>query len=262
MFMVLMFDVKKYGFVHREIWFADYPIDIKGVHSIAFMACKKKVNLNDFRRQPFTTLVIDLTQDLDYIWRHFDRKSCKYMINRAIKERVQIKLNADWDEFYMLERNFRQKKGLPIASPIPDEIKGRGAVLLTAYLNGELVAGQLYLKDDTHMRWLRAASKRLEVNRKKAILIGCANRLLIWEAIKYAKEKGIKEFDMGGYYIGPPNEELEKINIFKKSFGGTIVTKYNYFKYYSTIYALIKICNSILSQHYLYKLLYNLSWRY
>jgi lipid II:glycine glycyltransferase (peptidoglycan interpeptide bridge formation enzyme) len=258
MFMILMFDVRKYGFVHREIWFADRPINIKGVHSIAFMACKKKVNLNDFICQPFTTLVIDLTQDLDSIWRRFDRKSCRYAINRAIKEGIQVKLNADWDKFYMLEKNFRLKKGLPIASHIPDEIKGRGAILFTAYLGGELVAGHIYLKNDEHMRWLRAASKRLEVDRRKATLIGCANRLLIWEAIKYAKEKGIKEFDMGGYYIGPPNEELEKINNFKKSFGGTIVTKYNYFKDYSTIYALIKKINRILSQH-LYKLLHNLS---
>jgi hypothetical protein len=251
--MALIFDSKKLFFIRREIWFADFPINIKGVHSVAFMACKTKTNSNGFRCVPFTTLVIDLTQDLDSIWHCFDRKSCRYMINRAMKEGgIQVKLNADWDEFYMLEKNFRLKKGLPIGSPIPDEIKGHGATLFTAYLNGELVAGQLYLEDREHIRWLRAASSRLEVDRRKAVLIGCANRLLVWEAIKYAKEKGIKEFDMGGYYMGPPNEELERVNDFKKSFGGAIVTKYNCFRDYSTLYRLAKKMHQILSKHYSY----------
>jgi len=98
----------------------------------------------------------------------------------------------------------------------------------------------------------------LEVDRRKATLIGCANRLLVWEAIKYAKENCIKEFDMGGYYVGPPNEELERVNDFKKSFGGTIVTKYNYFKDYSTVYNLARRLYKILPQHYLHKCLYNI----
>ena len=128
--MVLIFDVRNLVFIRREIWFADFPINIKGVHSIAFMACKTKVNSNDFRREPFTTLVIDLTQDLNSIWRHFDKRSCRYMINRAMKEGVQVKLNVDWDKFYMLEKNFRLKKGLPIANPIPNEIKVGGPYFL------------------------------------------------------------------------------------------------------------------------------------
>jgi hypothetical protein len=84
--MALIFDSKKLFFIRREIWFADFPINIKGVHSVAFMACKTKTNSNGFRCVPFTTLVIDLTQDLDSIWHCFDRKSCRYMINRAMKE--------------------------------------------------------------------------------------------------------------------------------------------------------------------------------
>jgi len=256
--MVLAFDVRRFGFIYREIWFADFPVDIKGIHSVAFMTCKMKINSDGFRCIPFTTLVIDLTQDLDSIWHRFDRKSCRYMINRAMKEGIQVKLNADWDEFYMLEKNFRLIKGLSIASPVPDEIKGRGAILFTAYLSGELIAGHLYLKDDEHIRWLRAASKRFEVDRRKATLIGCANRLLVWEAIKYAKEKGIKEFDMGGYYMGPPNEELEGINDFKKSFGGRVLTKYNYFKDYSTLYRLLKNISDLI-RHYSHKRLYTFS---
>jgi len=252
--MVLVFDVKKYGFIIiREIWFADFPVDIKGAHSIAFYSCKRKNNLNHFRCVPFPTLIIDLSQDLNAIWRRFDRKSTRYMISRAIREGIQVKVNTDWDEFYILEKNFRARKHLPPVDPVPSKIRGHGVLLFTAYLDGELVAGHLYLYDDRHIRWLRAASKRFEMDKRRSVLVGCANRLLIWEAIKHAKNKGIQEFDMGGYYIGSPNEELERINAFKKSFGGVITMKYNCFKDYSIIYGLAKKFTNILRQYYLYR---------
>ena len=47
-------------------------------------------------------------------------------------------------------------------------------------------------------------------------LIGAANRLKIWEAIRYAKNAGIGKFDMGGYYTGKKADpQKEGINIFK-----------------------------------------------
>ena len=76
----------------------------------------------------------------------------------------------------------------------------------------------------------------MEVDKEKAKLIGYANRLIHWEAIKYAKEKGIKEYDLGGIFS---DEEVEKdkvkmgIRSFKLSFGGESVTRYQYQKIYS-----------------------------
>lgn len=113
--------------------------------------------------------------------------------------------------------------------------------LFVAEFDGEIIAGQLYLEDENYIRWLVGASKRLEVDSNKAILISCTNRLIIWEAIKYAKEKGIKEFDFGGYYTGKEKDkQKEKINVFKKSFGGELTIQYTYKKYYSKIYQIIK----------------------
>ena len=40
--MVLVFDVRRHGFVYREVWFAYFPINVKGVHSVAFMSCRSK----------------------------------------------------------------------------------------------------------------------------------------------------------------------------------------------------------------------------
>ena len=139
------------------------------------------------------------------------------MIRRAIREGLRVKLNADWSNFYEMEKNFRLRKGLPPYYPIPEEIKGRRAILLTAYIDDELIAGHVYLMDDKHIRWWRAVSKRLEAFKKKATLIGCANKLLVWEAIKYVKDKGVGELNLGGYYVGSPNEELKRINTFKEA---------------------------------------------
>jgi hypothetical protein len=80
------------------------------------------------------------------------------------------------------------------------------------------------------------------VTDNKQSLIGAANRLKIWEAIQYAKNAGIGKFDMGGYYTGKKADpQKEGINIFKKSFGGDIVTNYIYEKDYSMAYTLAKL---------------------
>jgi lipid II:glycine glycyltransferase (peptidoglycan interpeptide bridge formation enzyme) len=77
----------------------------------------------------------------------------------------------------------------------------------------------------------------LDVSREEANLIGNANRLLWWEGIKYAKEKRIKEFDLGGYYTGENKDDPRRsINTFKENFGGQLITRYNYDKIYSRTY--------------------------
>lgn len=233
--MTLEIDSQRYIFKTKVIWFSDYPYDVGDCHSVIFRACKNKVDIEGFEREEFITLVIDLTQDLDAIWGNMGKKSCRYEIKRAKREGIQIKLNQAYEQFYEINRLFRRGKGLSgLTSP---EFMRKSGTLFTAEYEGEIIAGQLYLEDKDNIRWLLGASKRLEVDKEKAILIGCGNRLMIWEAINYAKGKGIKEFDMGGYYTGKvKDEQKERINIFKKSFGGKLTTHYIYQKDYSKIY--------------------------
>lgn len=236
--MTLEIKKQRYIFKSKEIWFSDYPYDVDGCHGVTFCGCRNKVDREGFEREDGTTLVIDLTQDLDAIWGNMSKKSCRYEIKRAVREGICIELNHDYSQFYELNRAFRRKKGLSIGSEKLSTMRRYGT-LFTAKLEGEIVAGQLYLEDNDHIRWLYGASKRLEVARQKATLIGCANRLIIWEAIKYAKEKGVKEFDMGGIYTGEDrNDPRYTIKFFKQSFGGEIFKDYFYTKYYSEVYQL------------------------
>ena len=233
---MLEIEKKKLIFKRKEIWFSDYPFNVSGCQVVTFKECKNKTELKGFERKDFTTLVIDLTQDLDTIWKNMDNSSCRYSIKRAKREGIEIKINCNYEEFYEINRSFAKDKDLGTGD-IPVRFFEKNGTLFTAEFNGEVIGGQFYLNDENNMRWLVGASKRLEVNKEMATLIGNANRLIIWEAINYAKNRGIKEFDMGGVYTGnAPDEQKERINKFKKSFGGELVTHYIYEKYYSGIY--------------------------
>ncbi|NUO09314.1 MAG: GNAT family N-acetyltransferase [Candidatus Brocadia sp.] len=236
---MLEIDKKKFIFKTKEIWFSDYPFDIKKYHGVIFRECKNKAALKGFTCEKFTTLVIDLTQDLNAIWNSMT-KSCRYCINKAVRDGVKIKRNEDYEAFYEINKTLKKRKGAPVALVDMNFMKRYGT-LFTAYINGKIVGGHFCLEDENNIRGLIGATKRLEVSKEEASLIGNANRLLEWESIKYAKEKGIKEYDMGGFYTGKEkDEQKERINMYKKGFGGNIVTHYIYQKSYSKIYEVTK----------------------
>ena len=237
---MLEIERKIYLFKIKDIWWADRPYDVKDYDGVTFHACKNKVDVGVFSCEEFTTLIIDLTQDLGVIWKNMDKSSCRYAINRAKRDGVKIKLNQNYEEFYKINQSFRKNKKIPLGHLNPETMKKYGT-LFVAEFDGEILGGQVYLENENNIRWLISASKRLEVEKEKATLIGNANRLVVWQAINYAKEKGIKEFDMGGIYLGSnKNDPRYAINFFKQSFGGELVTHYIYQKYYSKIYKLTR----------------------
>ena len=225
----------------KEIWFADKPFDVKDCDAVIFRACKDKAKVDGFECSEFKTLVIDLTQDLDIIFKNFEKKSCQYQVKRALRDNVQSQLDSDYCGFYSLNESFRELKNLDGLTDV--EYLKKYGTLFTAKIDNQLVSGQIYLEDESNIRWLLGASKRLESNN---VLIGCASRLLIWQAIQYAKNKGIKEFDFGGYHMGNI-PELKAINFFKESFGGKLVTHYIYEKDYSVKYKLAKTLKQMVS---------------
>ena len=245
---MLEIEKKKIIFKTKEIWFCEYPFDVKGYHGVIFRDCKNKTVLEGFACEEFTTLVIDLTQDLNAILNNMSKSSnCKYRINKAVRDGVKIKRNENYEEFYEINNAFKERKGAPLTLVDINFMKKYGT-LFTADINGKIISGQLYLEDENNIRLLIGASKRLEVNKKESSLISNANRLIIWEAIKYAKEKGIKEFDQGGYYTGKEkDEQKERINMFKKGLGGNLVTHYIYQRSYSKIYEVTKKAFQLIS---------------
>jgi len=229
--------IRKRGpFVCEEIWFAEKPVDINNCDYVTFKGYNNCIDAKDFETEEFSTSIIDLTQELDVIWKKMDKSSCRWAINKAEKEGIKVdiaKSQTEFDEFYEMYLSFLKNKKL--GAPIGKKYLLDG-ILFIAKLNDELLAGNLYFSDGHSFRWYIGASKRLIVDKQKASLIGCANKLLVWDAIKYAKSKGTQIFDLGGVYLGEnKNDERIFINKFKLSFGGEYKVTYNYIKYYSRL---------------------------
>ena len=64
---MLEIDNSRFIFKFKDIWFCEIPFDIIGYDRVIFHECTKDVNIKGFSKEEFTTLVIDLTQDLDTI---------------------------------------------------------------------------------------------------------------------------------------------------------------------------------------------------
>jgi len=80
------------------------------------------------------------------------------------------------------------------------------------------------------------ASKRLDnVSGRFREIIGQANRMVIWQAIMFAKDHGYRSFDLGGIAPDDDNKEQRSLAEFKEAFGGERKKAYYYFKVYSRL---------------------------
>ena len=239
---MLVIDRKILKFNIKEVHFSDYPHDIEGCDYLNFQYCKNKVDGMGFTCKKEFTSVIDLTQDLEKIWECIDKKSARYRIKRGQREGIKICINKDYEGFFQLYQSFMQKKRLKsifdifgVGTVTLETMKKYGTLLVAEY-NKEILAGTLFLEDDSYIKAWIGASKRFDSDRVKVSMASNADRLIDWEVIKYAKEKGIKEFDLGGLWSKEEeakNKEKRGINSHKLELGGKIVTCYSYQKFYS-----------------------------
>jgi hypothetical protein len=132
-----------------------------------------------------------------------------------------------------MHQSFSAEKGMAIMSRKNFIEHVRNGTLFTAELDGHMLNGHLYFHDERHMRLIIAPSRRFEREEFSTScppkLVGHANRLTVWEAIKYAKNAGMAIFDMGGIYTGNDQTDPKyRINQFKFEFGGKLTTVYHY----------------------------------
>lgn len=225
-----------------EIYFADAPFEVENCDLVSFIECKNEIKNTDFEHKKSCTAVINLSPNINCIWHTIDKKSNRQRINRAIKDGVSIHKNSNYHEFSAIYKNFMRDKGfkslLGIGTPTISEMKN-STTLFVAKHNNEVLAGHLYLEGNDTFRLWASASKRLSVSKEQSSLIGKANRLLHWEAIKYAKEKEFREYDWGGVWTdNETKNDIMKLNLntFKLSFGSQIIERHSYYKTYSTLY--------------------------
>jgi len=241
-------------FKTKQVYFSNDPFDIKNCQNIQFLYCKKRKDSNGFKQKQELTQIIDLTQELDTIFQEMQR-NVKNHIRRAEREGVEIQISKNFDEFYDIYISLFKKKNIisfmdkfGIGKIIPKEIMEKYGTLFVAKYNGEVIVGDVYLEgEDVVFSWA-GASKRLSLDKQGKKMVSRASRLCVWKAIEYYKNKGKKEFDLGGMWPIEQEEDdfLKKgINSYKRGFGGKLVTRYNYEKTYSKLYYLLSKINNI-----------------
>lgn len=160
---------------------------------------------------------IDLTLPEDTLFHNMSQKSCRYMINKALKEGVMIREAADPGAF--LDIHFEQhlqimrSKGLDALKP-----KSVFKALIDATCPVEMLLLEAVLPDGRI-----AGTGMYAVNQGSACYFSAAfdkdcgvspNELMNWEAIKRCKARGARFFDFNGvsqwkfkyggnYYIQP-----------------------------------------------------------
>jgi hypothetical protein len=142
---------------------------------------------------------LDLNLDLEQIRRSFNYKSVRYEINRSQKSGLILQVAQNENElrlFHKLHTETRGRLGLPpqtyrffralwqVLGPL-DAI-----TLLLAMREGELVAGQLFLKYNGRVSMEFEA---WDCNKRHL----APNHFLIWEAIVYFRSLGYTSLDFG-----------------------------------------------------------------
>jgi len=217
---------KKYWF-----WFSN-PVDIECVDMVNFFSYDDVLK-EGFSKKIGITSIINLSDDLDNIWTNMRKNFIRKQILRGEKNDILIKKDKNFLEFKKIYLNFRKNKNIPFDNF--SFLKKHGT-LFSAYHKGEMIAGGIFLEKKPFFRAWVLSSKRLDgLDGKSRDIIGQANRMIIWEAIKTAKKDGYEVFDLGGINPNSTKKEDQSLLEFKESFGGTRQSNYFYHKIYSVL---------------------------
>ncbi len=182
--------------------------------------------------QPYRTVIVSLEGTEDDILAGMKQKA-RYNIRLAEKKDVRVKASEDYAAFHKMSlvTGDRDKFGIHSLSYYNriKELFGstNESVLLMAYFDEKPIAGIIVFAKGENAWYMYGASSDEERNRMPTYL-------LQWEAIKWAKAKGCKTYDLWG--IPDHNEEeletlftekdqhegLWGVYRFKRGFGGTI----------------------------------------
>ena len=211
-------------------WFTE-PIDIKRAAMVNFFSYHKIDKLGWQSREALTTM-IDLSPTLDNIWSGFRQNFIAKQIKKAENNGIVIKRSEDYQSFAKLYKHFRKDHDLPLDRV--NILRGH-SVLLLAYHRDQVIAGGIFITNQDYWRAYILASWHPDNSGKQREILGQANRLLIWQAIKEAKAAGAKYVDLGGISPQSNKQKLVSLAEFKEAFGGQRQACYYYFKVYSPL---------------------------
>lgn len=220
---------RQFPFRQRWVWFGA-PQEEKNIDLLNVFSYDDVLGLG-FKKKVGWTTVIKLDQDLETIKSKFRGKFITEQLEKGERKGIVAKQDHNFAGFYPLYKNFRALK--KIARDRYAVLKKEG-ILFSAYQQEEMLAGGIFIGDGTYLRAWVLASKRLDgVSGPERELVGQANRLVIWSAIKYAKGNNYQIFDLGGINPESADRAEQGLTEFKEAFGGERVRTFYYTKVYS-----------------------------
>jgi lipid II:glycine glycyltransferase (peptidoglycan interpeptide bridge formation enzyme) len=218
-------------FKTKIFFYSESAFDVKGYRTIFFKYVKNKVDTPGFNCVEEDTYVIDLTQSIEDLWKNMDHHAHR-SIKKAEKKGIIIKINENFDDFYkMYLDHIHEKKHIQWYDRNEKETFIKYGTLITAYYNGLILSGNILLLDDNYIVTWAGSSYRFSKDLEIKPLVGPSSHLILWEVIKYAKARGIKELNFG------PCGTRSKPNLgliqFKEGLGAKVKTYQTCYKDYS-----------------------------
>lgn len=213
----------------KKIWFDIAP---KSAFATRYIQSSANVEVACMTKQLFHTLTVDIMQAEESIL-----SGCTPNCRNEIRKGKKIGL-----DFYA--GPVKQTDGDFINRFLSTKKLGRfnraylfdpQSVVCMASLNGVQLATHMYFVSSsvgrTRLVYSAVADPvtltfQSEVPTQR--LIGIANRFLHFSAMLYFKMQGLKLYDFGGIGLEEGDPKIKGINEFKRSFGGTLITEYNY----------------------------------
>ncbi|MDP3770246.1 MAG: hypothetical protein Q8R40_04915 [bacterium] len=192
----------------------------------------EKKDLPGFDRRVQRTPIIDLSQDLEAIFKKFN-DTCKKHIRRQERnlDLTLVMLDNDVCASYKLYKRIKSQEG---ARPdIKKEFEN--CIFFNAYMKGEMIVTMSFYDNGEIIRAKHIASLRKEMA-EDAKIVAQATRGLNWEVMKWGKAHGKKIFDLGGITDDPTKAGIRD---FKNSFGGNDTDIYMY-RYTTPVFSFLR----------------------
>ncbi len=210
-------------------WFSPRPSPADACRLVHYVQSPCREWIAGFRREPFSTLVVQLDADEEGLLAACKRNT-RYEVQRAAREGAIAAAETDWSRFVKFYNVFAERKGLVALDGARPAYKEVITVRKVTHGGVELVMHS-YLVDRGigRARLLHSASLLHGLTESAArATVGRANRFLHYEDMLYFKRLGLQTYDFGGYAHDAIGGDLVTINRFKQGFGGRLLEETNY----------------------------------
>lgn len=167
-----------------------------------------------------STVTVDLTKSEEEIWKQEISSKNRNMIRKAIKNNLCVEVASNRETFIDIYKQTMSKVRAVdyyfFSDAYYDEIYKVPHVQLNIKKEDIIIASAIFMQYKEYLHYHLSGSRQ-------EYLRYAPNSLLLWEAIKYGKQQGMKAFHLGGGLSDSLQDPLFK---FKKEFSNNLTSFY------------------------------------